>query len=495
MSTARHDMYKRTAISGTAQDLRQRRVDISTAIRNRHRDELITSKRFRFLSINEPEIVDLESAKIHDKYTDLFNLAEPQVKSLVNDLNSTHKKVRMDAVVYLGDYACNPSEALVKYIKSGECIKSLVNMVICEVDPVIIQQIVQVISNIAAGPYDLCVQCLPAIPYLVTMLNSNNTEIRELASYALGNMASEDYDRTSEQDEEIRRDIILSGAIPLLIQMLDSNEPNLIRSSCLTMSHLARGPENQWRELRSKAMTLALLRHLTRHGATTGTEVCWLMGSMTANSEQFRKQIIEEGLLPLLINVFQLLKSEDCAVLPALRTLGHLSSDSGTGRYLVLEPQFLPCLIQLTHSEDWVITKEALWVLSNVTTIKMDDIVQIIRDTGEVKHMAELIMHGKFEVREEASKCLFNMVMHDPPSIAALPHQFLLPAFLDFIQSQEEHLIILGLSYVELLLKYVPEGRNILNYTKQAKETLISINPATHPTLYVFSLDLQKQIS
>ncbi|KAI9023740.1 armadillo-type protein [Phycomyces nitens] len=483
----RHGMYKRTALSGTAQDLRQRRVDISTAIRNQRRDELITSKRFRFLSTNAE--TELESDKTQNKSTNMFVLTEQQVRSLVNDLNSIHNKVRMDAIVYLGDYVCEPSEALVEYIKTGECVKLLVNMLVCEVDPIKIQQIVQVISNIAAGPYDLCVQCLGAVPYLVTMLNSNNSDIRELASYALGNMASEDYDRTTEQDKEIRQTIILSGAVPLLIRMLESNEPNLIRSSCLTMSHLVRGPESQWRELRSNAMIQALSRHLTRHGAATGTEVCWLMGYMAAESEQFRKQIIEHGLLGPLVNVFQILRSEGCAVLPALRTLGHLSSDPGMDSFLVQEPQFLSCLVQLTHSNDWVIAREALWVLSNVTTIKTDAILPIIRGSDGVTHMAELIIHGNFEVREEASKCLFNMIMHDQPSIAVLPHQYLLPAFLELIQSQEEHLIVLGLSYVELLLKYV-EGPNL--HTNQVKEALGSINPATHPTLYVFGLNLQK---
>jgi hypothetical protein len=47
------DLYKRTSISRTPDELIKRRVAINETLRKKHREQLITAKRYRFLNRHE----------------------------------------------------------------------------------------------------------------------------------------------------------------------------------------------------------------------------------------------------------------------------------------------------------------------------------------------------------------------------------------------------------------------------------------------------------
>lgn len=59
-------LYKRTSIPGTPEELRERRVVLDNSLRKKHREQLITAKRFRHLTWREERISTGEQLAINE---------------------------------------------------------------------------------------------------------------------------------------------------------------------------------------------------------------------------------------------------------------------------------------------------------------------------------------------------------------------------------------------------------------------------------------------
>ncbi|KAG0164608.1 hypothetical protein DFQ30_009704 [Apophysomyces sp. BC1015] len=494
-------LYKRTSISRTPEELHRRRVAINESLRKKHREQLITAKRYRHLtrreeqqSAGESEPEDDERNEHDEDIDPYYRLTTSQVQAIAQDLKSTEKKVRLDAVQSLGKFVLEPAQALIDYITQGDCIEALTNM-LSGTEPDEQMQAIQTISmilmlgsDIAAGPYDLWIKSISTVPYLVLFLDSDNMNLRDLAAGALGNMAAEDLGDMTDEDDEVRQTIRNNGAVKPLVKMLDSNDPRLVQSACFALANLARGQEGQLQDFLTAGISKKLLRHLVDETTDTITEICWVMSYLTAGSEQFRQEIMQEGFSSPLVKDLEMLADKGPEVLPVLRTLGNLAG--GPDEYIELllqQDRFISTVIQLTYSERRVVKKEALWVLSNITASQHPDIIQAVEDENAIPHLTDLVSHSAYDIRKGAAFCLMNIAAYGERHMQSLPHRELLPAFLDLIRSQDAELIKVGLSYVELLLTRVNKGKEILDNTPACMNALAAVTPAPDPELYVFA--------
>lgn len=150
-------LYKRTSISRTPDELKQRRVAIDESLRKKHREQLITAKRYRnltrqeeFESAGEDEPAtekNEDDGKIINSYRLLeytilkntlfflkknteevspyYRLSTSQVEALAKDLASDNKEKRIEACQHIAKFVLEPAKALTKYITEGDCIKTL----------------------------------------------------------------------------------------------------------------------------------------------------------------------------------------------------------------------------------------------------------------------------------------------------------------------------------------------------------------------------------
>ncbi|KAL1933770.1 hypothetical protein VTP01DRAFT_7860 [Rhizomucor pusillus] len=492
MSEKPHDhraLYKRNSIPRTQEQLRERHILLDESLRKKHREQLITAKRFRNLTrreeresiIPEPEIVTEHDEDI-DPY---YRLTPAQVEDLKNDLKSSDKESRLEAAHYIAKFVLEPAQVLIDYITQGDCIESLTRM-LSSSDPEEQLQAAKTISDIAAGPYDLWIKSISTVPYMITLLASDNASLAEAAALALGNMAAEDLGQLTTEDDEVRAQICNNGAIPPLIKLLNSNDSRLIQTACFTLANLARGQEKQ---MVRAGISEALFRHMKDKTSDTVTEVCWVMSYLCAGSEDFKKELIGRDIHLLLVENFQILADQGPTVLPVLRTLGHLASGSDDDVELLLDQDnFLYTLLQLTHSEQHAIRKESLWVLSNITTTERPENIRKVVDGNALTYIVDIIVqHTAFDIRQGAATCLMNIALHGEHYINMLPHKDLLPAFLELIRSQDVECMRVGLSYVEMLLTRVPRGNEIIETTPACMETLGSVNPSPDQELYEFA--------
>ncbi|CAO3648836.1 unnamed protein product [Cunninghamella blakesleeana] len=500
-------LYKRTSISGSSDNIRQRRLAINDTLRKKHREQLITAKRYRHLtrkeeyeSAGESEPEDheqyMETISEHDKDIDpYYRLNTMQVQSLAYDLSSSEKNIRMEAIQYLGKFVLEPAEALLSFIIEGSCIETLTRLLTgTEMDEQI--RVVQTISNIAAGPYDIWIKSISTIPYLINLLDSENVTLREMAAGALGNMAAEDLGDMTKEDDEVRSRIRNNGAILPLIRMLDSNESSTIQSACFALANLARGEESELKTFITAGIGPKLLHHLSKETADTIPEIAWVMSFLTAGSNEFRVQVAQDPqFVQVLIKVLNKLSSEGVIVLPILRTLGNLAGESDEIiELLVQQTHFLPTVVKLaTTSDIKVVKKEALWVMSNITSGKRSCIIEQVDTEENILGLTELIHSGHFDIRKGAATCLLNIAYHGQKYMDSLPNRSMIKSFLDFIKSQDAELIRLGLAYIDLLLTRVTRGKEILDDTPNCMDALASVNPSPDPELYAIANKLVDQ--
>jgi hypothetical protein len=140
-----------------------------------------------------------------------------------------------------------------------------------------------------------------------------------------------------------------------------------------------------------------------------------------------------------------------------------------------------------------VVKKEALWVLSNITSTQDVEIIQKLEELGIINHLTELVIQGAFDIRKGAAYCIMNIANHGPEHLRHLHHSQLLPAFLDLIKSHDADMIRLGLGYIELLLTQLPNGKEIIDNVPDCMEALAAVTPSPDPELFSFANKLVDQ--
>ncbi|KAK4516640.1 Two-component response regulator SSK1p [Mucor velutinosus] len=491
-------LYKRTSISRTPDELIKRRVAINESLRKKHREQLITAKRFRNLnrheeyeSAGEEEPASERKDEDDEEISPYYRLSTEQVEGLAKDLTSDDKALRIVAAQHIGKFVLEPAKALTKYITEGNCIETLAQMISGSNSDEQIEA-AQTISNIAAGPYDLWIKSVSTVPYLISLLDSDNMNLREIAAGALGNMAAEDLGDMNDEDDKVRATIRDNGAIKPLVHMLDSSDVRLVQSACFALANLARGQEGQLKEFFTAGLTDKLLKNLGN--ADAATEVCWVISYLTAGSEKFREEVMAKGFADPLVKELANLVEQGPVVLPVLRTLGNLVGSEDYLKVLAEREAFLPTVVSLIKSDQSrVVKKEALWVLSNITSSQDPEIIQKLEELDVIKHLSELVVRGAFDIRKGAAYCIMNIANHGSEHLDKLSHKQLLPAFLDLVKSQDADMIRLGLGYIELLLTQSHKGKEIIDNVPDCMEALAAVAPAPDPELFAFANKLVDQ--
>ncbi|CAG8537372.1 13865_t:CDS:10 [Acaulospora colombiana] len=404
--------YKRNSITKNPEEARQKRIELDAQVRRKHREQLITAKRFKH---------HWDSLKEDDAESE-FDLSHQDIEKLKSGLDSSSRDLRLSSLKDLSTYLVDPPDTLKLFVIDGNCIEIL-------------------IVHIAAGPKEFCQKALATVPYLISFLDGENIPLQDQAAWVIGNIAVE--------DPECRNLLRANGVLSPLIKLLDSQDVNLIQTACFALSNLARGPNPKLEEFFSAGITQHLLRHLrTEEMSEVVSEVCWVLTYLTSCDDIYGQELLKEGLAPLLAKHMRHLLNRGPLALPLIRTFGNIASgpDDNTDT-LINQPDFLACMIEYIQSD----------------CSRRPDVLVKVFDAGFIPILSTIATHTNFDIRKEAAYSLLNIASHGEEYMKSLPHQELLPGFLEFIRSQDVDLIRLGLGYVELLLTQSPDGQQLLD--------------------------------
>ncbi|KAK9702116.1 hypothetical protein K7432_011405 [Basidiobolus ranarum] len=444
-SPSRHkEYYKATTIPRSSAAAKAKRIAQDSQSRKLRREQLVMGKRFRHR----------EDTPLSDRGEAEYDLTTKELEKLREQLNSSVRGVRVEALKELSNFLVDPSEALNDFVLEGGAV-DLLSKFLTSTDFDERFQATWCITNIAAGTPELCSKVLSTVPYLISSLEEPNSQLQEQAAWALGNIAVE--------GAEFRERLTANGAITPLVKLLQSDNPSLVQTVCFALSSLARN-HTRFEEFFGAGISKLLLQLLDRDNVPEEiSEVTWVLTYLTCGNELYSSALLKDGLAPLLVKHMPIMADKGSLAIPLIRTVGNIASCTDWhADTLMQQPAFLQNLIPYIKSELRAIKKESLWVLSNITAGTIEH-VNAVLENGYLPYLLEIATHSNFDIRKEAAYSIVNIASHGQKYLDLLPHEDLLPRFLDFVRTQDPETIRLGLHYVDHILREVPNGKALLD--------------------------------
>ncbi|OVA09900.1 Armadillo [Macleaya cordata] len=323
------------------------------------------------------------------------------------------------------------------------------------------------LTNIAAGDPEQTKALLPALPLLIAHLGEKSSiHVAEQCAWALGNVAGE--------GEELRNVLLSQGALTPLARMMLSNKGSTARTAAWALSNLIKGPDLRpaTELVRIDGVLDAIVRHLRKADEELATEVAWVVVYLSALSNLATSMLIKSDLVQIL--VWRLATSDSLQLLipVVLRSLGNLVAGDSHKAYVLaaghdITENVISVLVKCLRSEHRVLKKEAAWVLSNIAAGSLAH-KQLIYSSVAVPFLLHLLSTAPFDIRKEVAYALGNLCVAPvegtgQPNIildhlVSLVSRGCVPGFINLVRSADIEAARLGLQFLELVLRGMPDG-------------------------------------
>lgn len=376
------------------EEMRRRRNDVTVELRRAKRDEQMLKRRNVDLA---PEVSPLsESNKLHNIPQDS---SIPTIVENVMSANPANQLVGVQTARRLLSREKNPP--LDTIIKSG-IVPRLVQFLGAEENHKLQFEAAWALTNISSGDSEQTKVVVEsgAVPMFVKMLSSQDATVVDQAVWALGNIAGD--------GPEYRDFAIKCGIIPALVALVKSETPvTHLRNITWTMSNLCRKkqPSPSFETVKQVLPSLAQLVHFSDKEVVS--DACWALSYLTDGSTERIQAVLDSGVLPKLVD---LLSSDNVHCLtPALRAVGNIVTGSDQQTQLVLDTGALALFSRLlTHTRS-NIQKEAAWTISNVTAGQQHQIQAVI-DAGLIPPIINVMIKGEYKAQKEAVWAITNLI-------------------------------------------------------------------------------------
>ncbi|KAJ2805202.1 hypothetical protein H4R21_001350, partial [Coemansia helicoidea] len=429
----------------TNRDVRQRRLSLEAQLRRYQREQVFMGKRLRFRQSQESET---ESE---------YEFTRSDTASISSGLKSPKRETRVASLATLGAKLEQPSEELRRFVLEGECMDLLVGF-LGTTDASEKLQCLWCLTNIAAGEAAMAERALDAVPYLLELISSDDVELQNQAIWAIGNLAAE--------GEAGRERLYANGALPLLVEVLSGTpDKEVLQTACFALSNMARRPSSYADRLFELGLPQTVARRLGQFRDDAGcvAELAWVCVYLTASgSDQQLGQVVRSGAIDQLIAyALDAPDTEPAVLIPVTRALGNIAAGTDAQTHeLVAKDGFLELVLRGIESRSSrALEKESLWVLSSVTAGRTEDVDAVV-DAGAVAQLTHIVQSRGFDIKKEAAFSLLNIAIVGC-RVADLPNDQLVPEFVEFVRSQDEELVRMGIQYIALLFEQLPARRGV----------------------------------
>ncbi|XP_021888987.1 importin subunit alpha-9 isoform X2 [Carica papaya] len=451
LSSHRRDPIK-TSVGNLAA---QRRRQHAVTVRKERRDSLVQAKRLCRVGTSGDCDYPVDNDMIIDEEPSIL---EAQTISAVEELKS--------AVAYQG------RGAMQKRVSALRELRRLLSM--SEFPPVeaalkagAISILVQCLSfgspdeqlleaawcltNIAAGKPEETKALLPALPLLIAHLGEKSSvPVAEQCSWALGNVAGE--------GEDLRNVLLSQGALLPLARMMLPNKGSTVRTAAWALSNLIKGPDPKAAVelMKVDGVLDAIIRHLKKADEDLATEVAWVVVYLSALSNLGSSLLVKRDILQILVERLETSNSLQLLI-PVLRTLGNLVAGDSHTISAILIPgheitdNIIMVLIKCLKCEHRVLKKKQLIYCSEVVPLAL-----------------RFLSTAPFDIRKEVAYVLGNLCVApatgDGKPTLVLDHlvslvgRGCLSGFIDLVRSADIEAARLGLQFIELVLRGMPNG-------------------------------------
>ncbi|XP_021715746.1 importin subunit alpha-9-like isoform X1 [Chenopodium quinoa] len=324
------------------------------------------------------------------------------------------------------------------------------------------------LTNIAVGLPEETKSLLPALPLLIAHLGEKSSlPVAEQCAWALGNVAGE--------GEDLRNVLLSQGALLPLVRMILPDKGSTVRTTAWALSNLIKGPNPRaaMELIKMDGVLDAIIRHLKKSDEELATEVAWVAVYLTSLTDVASSMIVKSSLVHLLVE--RLATSNSLQLLiPVLRSLGNLvASDATIASTMLISgsevtDKVIVALSKCLGSEHRVLKKEAAWMLSNIAAGSIEH-KKLVYNSEAVPLLLRLLSTEPFDVRKEVAYVLGNTCVaptegSGKPSLivehlVSLVSRGCLPGFIELVRSADVEAAKLGLQFIELVLRGMPNGQ------------------------------------
>ncbi|CAD7695024.1 unnamed protein product [Ostreobium quekettii] len=340
------------------------------------------------------------------------------------------------------------------------------------------------LAYLAGGSHAVASAVLPASPALIAHLSCGmGAPLAEVSAWAIGNLAAD--------CSEFSDTLVANGAVRALAELMFSvgrgvgaHETvvaaitaswalaNLVRFSSVAAKQLLAAPQAPTR----------LLEMLSLDHPKIVTEVAWLLTYLLSRDPGQIEPVLASGVVAPLIRLLSSsvgkleadLDGSRATLTPVLRCLGNIAAgpDLQAARDLVSAEGGVGvrCMVECLNSSHRGLQKEAAWALSNIAGSPDKMGPSAVKNSGAVPVLLDMTRRCAFDVKKEVAFTLANVCVgsekEEPDveflqSVISTEHN-LLETFLSFMKSPDMEAARLGIRFVEVVLRVVPNGPKLV---------------------------------
>lgn len=348
------------------------------------------------------------------------------------------------------------------------------------------------LTNLAVGDSEVVQALMPAAPILIAYVGGDNgLTMAEQCAWAIGNIA--------EEDVEYRSILISNGAVLPLINLLvkackaiqsnkgaDSQALSAGETAAWALANLFKGEGDEVTAfLETDAALDTVMKCLGNLEIPLPLvrEIFWIFSRLTGGNHDSVSILVNNGILKLaaawasrvLDVTIEGDKSGATAMIPVLRVIGNVASSrsSVVSAFFCEEEtgiQTVKTLVICAESSQLGVEREAAWALGCIAGLPGTLGAQIVKKSGGIPILLNLLQEKPFHVKKEAAFALENICAGggglDGDS-EVINHVFAgkraaIKSMLELMNSADHEAIGLGLQFASMVLHHLPQGKELI---------------------------------
>jgi len=369
--------------------------------------------------------------------------ANPQ--ALIDGVHSNDPAMQLSAVTQFRKLLSIERSPPIEEVIAAGVVPRFVQFLLCGDNPMLQFESAWALTNIASGTseHTRVVIANGAVPIFVQLLMCPNDDVREQAVWALGNIAG---------DSPECRDLVLQNGVlePLLQQLNPTSKVSMLRNATWTLSNLCRGkPQPSWESVQAALPVLAQL--IFSNDDEVLADGCWALSYLSDGPNEKIQAVLDTGICARIVDLMG--HPPPSVQTPALRTAGNIVTGDDNQTQCVINCGALPRLLSLLNSPKKGIRKEACWTISNITAGTREQIQAVI-EANIVPPLVHLLGNAEFDIKKEAAWSVSNATSGgSADQIKYLVSQGCIKPLCDLLTCNDPRLVTVALEGIENVLK------------------------------------------
>lgn len=332
-----------------------------------------------------------------------------QLGTMTQKLRSSSPDDVVEAASYFRRLLSIEEDPPIREVIMNGAVGPLVNLLRSQDSPQLQFDAAWALTNIASGTSEdtrIVVEAGAIMPF-VQLLRSATPQVREQAAWALGNIAGD--------CAQLRDMVLQAGALQPVLGILQPNmsDVSTLRNATWTLSNFCRGRQTDEHLSMVQAALPMLAQLVQSNDPGIVIDSCWALSYISNGTPKHVNAVLDLGVVGRLVNLTAVPDESDLAKvrLPALRTIGNIIAGDDRQTEAALRANAVPALLHLASTaRRRLFRKEACWTLSNITAGTMDQIDMVIKFNG-VPILMQRLTQDDATVKTEACWAISNALV------------------------------------------------------------------------------------